>query len=291
MPIVLILIAFNSISQNQSTNPLISQSFSTGDYEKCIMECNLVLNQDDNNSQANLFKGASLIRTRKYSDAEPYLNKAKTNNFQPAVIVNSNMLLMHAGLKHTKEVLSQLKEMAENGFGSLVVLNANEFDYLKDNESFAELKSKVDSNANPCKYGMDYKKLDFWLGEWDVYVNGNKTAESFITKSMGGCTLHEDYRTLSGYFGRSYNYFDSSDNLYTQIWIDKFNGKYVFKEKEAKEGYLLMLADQGEGNLVKMSYEKDIKTGNVTQIMESSADNGETWTLSFTGIYKNKMTN
>ena len=276
---------------DKNTNSRIQNTFNSGDYKECITVCDSILSSDSNHPQANFFKGASLVRLKDYGKAEMYLESAKSNNFQPAVFVNTSLLRLHAGLKHSDKVLEQLSDMVDNGFGLLTVLNAEEFNFLKEDEQFAALKTKVDANANPCKYGKAYKKLDFWLGEWDVYVNGKKTADSYITKSKGGCTLHEDYQTLSGYYGRSINYLDTADNLYTQIWIDKSNSKIEFKETEAREGYLMMLSDSDKNNLIRMSYEKDPKTGHVTQIMESSSDDGKTWNLDFLGVYKLKHTN
>ena len=104
-----------------------------------------------------------------------------------------------------------------------------EFDFLKGNGDYNKLLQMVEENAFPCRYGDEYKRLDFWLGEWDVYVNENYIGESFITKSLGGCTLYEDYRTTSGFLGRSMNYYDPVDSLYKQIWIDKNNGITNFK--------------------------------------------------------------
>ena len=106
-----------------------------------------------------------------------------------------------AGLKNTKNVITRLDTLVEQGFASIAIFNRKEFSFLADNETFNRLKLEVDANANPCLHNAVHKKLDFWLGEWDVYVAGNKTAESFITKSQGGCTLHEDYRTESGFYG------------------------------------------------------------------------------------------
>lgn len=146
-----------------------------------------------------------------------------------------------------------------------------------------------DQKAFPCRYGDEYQKLDFWLGSWDVYVKDKMTATSEITKSEGGCTLHEDYKTLSGFFGRSMNYYDPEDKKYTQIWIDKFNSITIFKEIESRTGYLKMQADDGKGTLTNMDYTLDSETGNVTQTMESSKDQGKTWTQSFVGIYKKKV--
>lgn len=142
--------------------------------------------------------------------------------------------------------------------------------------------------AFPCRYGDEYKRLDFWLGEWDVYVKGKKTATSSITKSEGGCTLHEDYKTLAEFYGRSMNYYDPKDKKYTQIWIDKFNGITVFKEVDSRDGYLKMQADDGKGTLTNMDYTLDPTSGNVTQTMEGSKDGGKTWKQSFVGVYKKR---
>ena len=145
-----------------------------------------------------------------------------------------------------------------------------------------------EEKAFPCRFGDEYKRLDFWLGEWDVYVKDKKTATSDITKSEGGCTLHEDYKTLGGFYGRSMSYYDPVDKKYTQLWIDKFNSITTFKETEAREGYLKMNTDDGKGTLTAMDYTLDPATGNVTQTMESSKDGGKTWKKSFVGVYKKR---
>ena len=146
----------------------------------------------------------------------------------------------------------------------------------------------IDEKTFPCHFSDQYKPLDFWIGEWDVYIKDKKTATSSITKSEGGCTLHEDYRTQSEYFGRSMNYFDPEDKKYTQIWIDKFNSITTFKEVEARKGYIKLQADNGKGTLTNMDYTLDMTTGNVTQTMEGSKDGGKTWKNTFVGVYKKK---
>ncbi len=158
----------------------------------------------------------------------------------------------------------------------LLILNSNCF-----------AQDQNDKKAFPCRYGEEYKPLDFWLGEWDVYVNDKKTGTSSITKSEGGCTLYEDYKTFKGFLGRSTNYYDPVDKKYTQIWIDKFNNITIFKEVEAKKNYLQMSVKNKEGKITRMTYTKN-STGNVTQIMEDSKDQGKSWVVTFTGIYKKK---
>jgi len=142
----------------------------------------------------------------------------------------------------------------------------------------------------PCLQDEKYRRLDFWFGEWDVYVKGKKTATSKVTKSTGGCTLHEDYRTIGHYSGRSMNYHDPSDKRYTQVWIDKFNVISVYKELESRPGYLLMQTEDTAGALTRMDYTLDRTNGNVTQTLKSSKDGGKTWKNTFVGIYKRAKT-
>lgn len=279
-------LSLQCFTQTQNANP--GQSFSNGNFDECIKACDKVLEGDENDSGAHFFKGASLVRLKKYQAAKKHLAKARENNYQPAAAVNSNLLRAYGGLEETDTLLDSLQSMSENGFRASFVLNSEEFKYLEGDITFNKLKKKVDENANPCLYGSQYKRLDFWLGEWEVFVNDAKIATSSITKSEGGCTLYEDYKTTTGFLGRSTNYYDPTDKLYTQIWIDKFNSISTFKEDASKEGYLQMTADDGAGNLTRMTYVQDKIKDTVTQTVDSSTDKGKTWVTGFVGVYKRK---
>ncbi|MEM7573816.1 MAG: DUF6503 family protein [Bacteroidota bacterium] len=142
--------------------------------------------------------------------------------------------------------------------------------------------------STPCVDNPLVQKLDFWLGDWEVYVADTLSAYSKITKAEGNCTLHEDYQTTRGYAGRSMNYFDPADSLYKQVWVDKLNGLIRFQEVRAAAGYLLMEA-VGSPQPLRMDYRLDTLTGFVTQTMESSQDNGATWVSIFNGEYRPRV--
>ena len=272
------------VNANPIDDPAVT--YNAGEYQSCIKQCEEILAIHENDANANFYKGASLVKLKKYNEAIPYLKSAKQNSYDPLLAVEVNLLRSYAGSNNKEELFNLFEALMTQNFALTYVLDEAEFQpFLKD-EKFITIKKEVQKNANPCKHDPIFKKLDFWLGEWEVFVNATKVATSSITKSEGGCTLHEDYRTNAGFSGMSVNYIDVTDSLYTQIWIDKFNTKTIFKEHDSGPGFLVMLAKQKNNNLTKMGYHIDKTTGHVTQTIETSTDDGKTWNSSFTGIYK-----
>jgi len=289
LSLILPLLALNLNINAQGKDSNLKTSFAEKKYELCLESCNEILQSDSTDQSANYYKGAVLVKYKKYKTAERHFKKAEENGYQPKITLQVNLLRSYAGQKKSTTVISLLQNLADGGFQAFTVLDESEFHYLKNNSTFAKLKIQVDKNAYPCKYGAEYQRLDFWLGEWDVYVNDVKTASSVISKSEGGCTLHENYKTVNGFLGRSMNYFDPEDKLYTQIWVDKSNSILIFKEVESRPNYLQMESKKNDIPTTKMIYIKDSKTGNITQTMESSNDGGKTWKTSFVGVYKKKQ--
>ncbi len=268
-------------------NP-IAQAYGQNDFAKCIELCEKELSANPENAQAWFFKGSSLVSQEKYDAGKSALEKAITYNFTNSNAVEARILQAEAGLKKTDAVFKRLERLVDQGFAAPQLFNRKEFSYLREEIAFKSALQKVEINANPCKHKPEHQRLDFWLGEWDVFVGGNKTAVSYITKSEGGCTLHEDYRTNGGFYGTSYNYFDPQDSVYKQIWIDKFNSITNYRAVDYADGKLVMLATRPNGNLSRMSYQWNEADQSVTQTMEGSSDEGKTWTSNFTGVYRKK---
>ena len=284
-----LLISLALYTQAAAQNNPMAQAFGQSDFVKCIDLCEDELAVNPENAQAWFFKGSSLVSLEKYEKGKSALNNAITNNFANTNAVEARILQADAGLRNTDAVITRLDRLAGQGFGAIQLFANKEFEYLKNKDDFNLLIKRIDINANPCKHKPEHQRLDFWLGTWDVFVGGNKTAVSYITKSEGGCTLHEDYRTNGGFFGTSYNYFDPQDSLYKQIWIDKFNGITNFREVDHGEGKLIMQATRPNGNLARMSYQWDAADQSVTQTMEASTDQGQSWTSNFVGVYRKQV--
>jgi hypothetical protein len=48
-----------------------------------------------------------------------------------------------------------------------------------------------------------YATLDFWLGEWDVWAEGERVGENRIEKILKGCAIVEHWRDARGGRGRA----------------------------------------------------------------------------------------
>ena len=81
-----------------------------------------------------------------------------------------------------------------------------------------------ESTAPPatCKTEPGYSEFDFWLGDWDVYVDGKKAGENTITKEEGDCLVLEKWTDVNGGTGQSYNYFNPDTEKWRQVWVSSF---------------------------------------------------------------------
>ena len=77
------------------------------------------------------------------------------------------------------------------------------------------------SQSNNCACCTpEHSQFDFWIGEWDVYSDkGEKLGENFIEKLEDNCIVSENWKSVKAGTGKSYNYFDPSDNTWNQLWI------------------------------------------------------------------------
>ena len=284
--LVLLILFFSQISLGQGP---LNQLFAGGNYENCIEESEKILKEDPRNGSAYFFKGASLVRLEKFKKAEIALKKALENGFAQNP-VNANLLRAYLGQNQTAKFFELLTKVADEGFSNYTYLNNEVFKEVKNNEEFKTAHKKIFENAFPCIAQKNTQRLDFWLGEWDIYNpnTGAKVAKSSITKSKDGCTLYEDYEHQSGFFGRSVNYYDPADKLYKQVWVDLRNRVSNYKEVASQEGVLTLQANLGNNTLTRTTWTYNKEDDTVLQAAENSNDNGKTWSPGFSGLYKRK---
>lgn len=136
----------------------------------------------------------------------------------------------------------------------------------------------------------DHHAFDFWIGEWNVHgADGKLSGTNSIQREIGGCVLHERYKTDRGYSGKSFNLYDATRRVWHQTWVDS-TGALLVLEGGMRDGSMV-LEGQSTGADGKLSQQRITWTpnpdGSVRQLWEATNPAGE-WTVAFDGKYTRK---
>lgn len=151
----------------------------------------------------------------------------------------------------------------------------------------------VDKKCNCCK--EEYKQFDFWLGEWEVYnLKGFKVGENLIVSIQDHCLIQENWKSDS-LTGTSYNFFDSKDKTWNQIYIDNL-GTVLQLKGTFQNNKIILRSDKIKSSKANFFYYNQItweknNSGNVLQKWDIIDDSGKILQTAFEGIYKTKNLN
>ena len=250
------------------------------------------LKKNDRDSAAWFGLGMSQFNLEDYESAVASLNDAKQRKYNKhAVDIN----IAKAWIKNgsIEEMYNSLESAAEEGLITYSRLTLDEeFEAVRASDRFQKIIHKVELNAYPCLSDEKARHFDFWIGEWDVYVGTQKVGENSITRSQGGCAIHENYVTTRNYAGQSINFYSPVDEKWHQHWVGSSGDVYNYVEIDRKEGMLQFLSDfknpfNGNLSLSRLTFRRN-EDGTVTQLFENSTDGGENWSSSFNGLYKKR---
>lgn len=146
--------------------------------------------------------------------------------------------------------------------------------------------------APPCTDVTGFDRLDFWVGEWDVYAGSQLVGHNVIRKILDGCAVEERWTGARGGVGRSL-FYRLPDGTWKQVWVTPHATRPGgVKEKtlvEELEGGGLRF--QGEvdlpdgGSYLDRTTLTPLSAGRVGQVIEVSRDEGKTWQATFDAIY------
>jgi hypothetical protein len=92
--------------------------------------------------------------------------------------------------------------------------------------------------SHPCEQDAAYHKLDFWIGNWDVYDNhdGSKGGADIVEKILDSCAIVENWHELSadGADGKSLFYYQKATREWKQVWVTAVG---PMKEKKLVEEF------------------------------------------------------
>ena len=292
--LVLMILNFSVLNSlyPQSLVERANKEFTDGNYEKSIELYNNYLSNDENIKDAQAWRNMafSYYQLENYKEALNSFLKAEEykapGNIRAIVQTGTCYLMMQ-----NKEKAYEYYETAvDAGLPPGILKSNNKFDSIREEEKFKMLITEAENNAYPCKNNGMNRQFDFWLGEWDVYANGQQVANSHIDYSLEGCLIIENYETFSGYSGKSINFYDVSDKRWHQIWTD-ISGNISRYEGELKDGKMYLYGENidktGSKSLVRMIFTPN-NDGSVRQLYEGSTDGGTTWSIYFDGKYVKK---
>ncbi len=132
----------------------------------------------------------------------------------------------------------------------------------------------------PCDAEI-YHAFDFWLGEWAVTTHQQKTppSRSSITSANNGCSIHENYSTSGGFTGKSINFYDAKNGKWHQTWIDNQGGA-LYLNGSLKDNAMVLTDNKNKITWILL------KSDQVNQRWETTADKGKSWKVIFDGYYK-----
>lgn len=283
------LISFTAFSQDLKQSA--TQKFNNQDWPGAAKDFTKYLKKNKDDSSAWYGLAMSQMNLEQYDVSLESFAKARSTNFN-FNFVDLNVAKIYATINENEKMFATLEASAEKGLFTYARLQSDsEFDSYRDTDRFQAILNKVELNAYPCLSNAEARHFDFWIGEWDVFVNGNKVGENSITRAKGGCAIHENYITTRNYAGQSINFYSPVEKKWHQHWVGSAGDVYNYIETKREEGLLQFVSDfmtpQGNITLSRLTFTLN-DDGTVRQLFESSTDDGKTWTPGFDGLYKKK---
>jgi hypothetical protein len=137
--------------------------------------------------------------------------------------------------------------------------------------------------VSPQCIGDEYRQLDFWLGEWDVFETASPQepaiAYARVERVAQGCALHELYEQTDGLVGESLLSYDPVRKAWQQTWITN-RGSLMALSGNLANGTLVMEGDvhlkDGTSVMQRNTWRQQGET--VQETGELSKDGGKSWT-------------
>jgi hypothetical protein len=145
-----------------------------------------------------------------------------------------------------------------------------------------------------CSGDSTYARLDFWVGNWQVFLGDTLVGTNRISKVLQGCAVIEEWRDARGMRGQSLFYVEPVHRRWKQVWVTDA----ARRPGGVKEKHLVALLPgggvrfQGELRSADGTIVLDRTTlaprpgGEVHQLIEVSSDGGSTWRSTFDARYR-----
>lgn len=230
----------------------------------------------------------SLYSLNKFTDAAATFEKAnelgKGTRIGRLALYNIAASYARAGDKE-KSLDSLTRMIAVNPLFAIGIAADSDFESLRSDARFKELAAAVERAQKPCMFEAGYRQFDFWVGEWDVFVQDRKVGTSNVKILQQGCIIEENWATPVQ-TAQSFNFYNPVTKKWHQSYMDSTGGNWMM-DGEYKDGALryegYIYSPQGQ-TMVHMTF-FNLGADKVRQTAETSTDGGKTWTSVWDGLY------
>ena len=148
--------------------------------------------------------------------------------------------------------------------------------------------SAAAQQPRPACDAPEHRQFDFWLGSFQVRTADDQLAgHNVIETTLSGCAVTEHWKGARGSEGRSINFYDRSDGLWHQVWIDDA-GQALNLSGGLEDGSMVLAGETrgGDGAVTRQRITwTPLEDGRVRQHWEASKDGSERWQTVFDGYY------
>lgn len=244
------------------------------------------------NAVARLRLGGLLAGLGRLDEAAAAYRSADSLGFG-RLIARYNLAAIAARQGHPDSAHAWLGRAFAAGYGDFAGLDADaDFASLRGQAAFDTLVAGARARAFPCAADPRHRAFDFWIGDWDVMMNGTRVGTNTITRELEGCALYERWKAhpASGSYGHSVNRFDPASGRWRQLWIDANGTQTDYEGAPVADGIRfrgVSVAPGGARTRSEMTFTR-LPDGTVRQFIRTAPMEAGEWTTTFDAIYVRK---
>jgi tetratricopeptide (TPR) repeat protein len=216
-----------------------------------------------------------------------------------APIAEAGIALALAQIGDANGALDRLEKAVAVGYANLSILDGDRaLRAVRSQPRFAAIRHRAELNAFPCLSDSNARAFDFWVGDWDVYVNGTniRAGTNQISRESGGCLIVEHWTArqtpVSGpNTGISMNFIDPATNAWRQVWMGSGRGQNNFVNGKYSDGAMRFTFERrdAQGNPIVGRFTfYNLGPNRVRQLQETSRDAGASYQVTYDFLYVRK---
>jgi hypothetical protein len=154
----------------------------------------------------------------------------------------------------------------------------------------ANLFGQAKAPQPSCAERGEFRQLDFWIGEWDVFNKDQKIAETSIQRVLKDCALEEMWKGSRGSDGKGLSTYNPRSKKWEYFWVSANGSTSHFSgELMGSEMRFSFESPQPDGHVRQRHWSLiSLPDGGVRELSVGSDDQGKTWSTEYDYVWRKK---